>query len=137
MKVVKKIVSLLLTVSMLITFGSIVFAKSSSSMSQATAVDAGGNAGAGAGGNTGMPDPSISGTNPLSNMGNTVLGFIQWFGYVVAVGMLIYIGIKYMMSSANDKADLKKGSVNYVIGAVLVAAAATVAGAFQTIGGNL
>ena len=137
MKVVKKIVSLLLTVSMLITFGSTAFAKISSDISRAAAVDAGGNAGAGAGGNTGMPDPSISGTNPFSNMGNTVLGFIQWFGYVVAVGMLIYIGIKYMMSSANDKADLKKGSVNYVIGAVLVAAAATVAGAFQTIGGNL
>ncbi len=135
MKVVKKIVSLLLTVSMLITFGSTAFAKISSDISQATVLDAGGNAGAG--GNTGMPDPSISGTNPFSNMGNTVLGFIQWFGYVVAVGMLIYIGIKYMMSSANDKADLKKGSVNYVIGAVLVAAAATVAGAFQTIGGNL
>ena len=113
MKTLKKIVSVLLTISMLITMGTLVFASS-------------------------MPEPKIGDTNnPFSNMGNTVLGFIQWFGYVVAVGMLIYIGIKYMMSSANEKADLKKGSVNYVIGAVLVAAAATIAGAFQSIGGEL
>ncbi len=114
MKTLKKIVSVLLTISMLITIGTSVFANSSTI------------------------NPSIgSADNPFSTMGNTVLGFIQWFGYVVAVGMLIYIGIKYMMSSANDKADLKKGSVNYVIGAVLVAAAATVAGAFKSIGEGL
>lgn len=112
MKTLKKIVSVLLTISMLITMGTLVFA-------------------------TDVPQPSISGTNPFSNIGSTVLGYVQWFGYAMAVGMLLYIGIKYMMSSANEKADLKKGSVNYVIGAVLVFAASTIVGLFKDVGGTI
>lgn len=71
------------------------------------------------------PTVSITapGTQKLQNAGNKVLGYVQWFGYAIAVGMLLYIGIKYMMASANEKADLKKGSISYVIGAVVVVAA--------------
>ena len=41
------------------------------------------------------------------------------------------------MASANEKADLKKGSINYVIGAVLVAAASTIVGIFADIGSSI
>lgn len=109
MKTMKKIVSMLLTVSILLTMGSMVFAGD-------------------------VIKPSVPGDNPFSSAGSTVLGYIQWFGYAMAVGMLLYIGIKYMMASANEKADLKKGSINYVIGAVLVFAAATIVGMFKTVG---
>ncbi len=54
-----------------------------------------------------------------------VVGLVQVIGYALAIGMLIYLGIKYVTSSANEKADLKKGSVNYVIGAIIIASAAT------------
>lgn len=57
-----------------------------------------------------------------------ILGLIQWIGYAIAVGMLIYIGIKYVMSAANEKADLKKGLINYLIGAIIIFAASTVVG---------
>lgn len=110
MKTMKKIASVLLTVSILLTIGSVVFAD---------------------------VDIVAPGDNAFSNMGNKVLGYIQWFGYVIAVGMLLFIGIKYMMSSANEKADLKKGSINYVIGAILVATAATVVGFFKTVGSDV
>ncbi len=110
MKTMKKIASVLLTVSILLTIGSVVFAD---------------------------VDIVAPGNNAFSNMGNKVLGYIQWFGYVIAVGMLLFIGIKYMMSSANEKADLKKGSINYVIGAILVATAATVVGFFKTVGSDV
>lgn len=112
MKTMKKIASVLLTVSILITLGTSVFATTAGGV---TITEPGGN-------------------NAFSTMGNKVLGYVQWFGYVIAVGMLLFIGIKYMMSSANEKADLKKGSINYVIGAVLVATAATVVGFFQSVG---
>ena len=112
MKTMKKIASVLLTVSILITLGTSVFATTAGGV---TITEPGGN-------------------NAFSTMGNKVLGSVQWFGYVIAVGMLLFIGIKYMMSSANEKADLKKGSINYVIGAVLVATAATVVGFFQSVG---
>ena len=111
MKTLKKIVSVLLTISMLITMGTLVFA-------------------------TDVPQPTLT-NNPFSNIGSTVLGYVQWFGYAMAVGMLLYIGIKYMMSSANEKANLKKGSINYIIGAVLVFAASTIVGLFKDVGSTI
>ena len=72
----------------------------------------------------------------FNGIGSTVLSYIQWFGYAMAVGMLLYVGIKYMMASANEKADLKKASINYVIGAIVVAAATTIVSALVSIGGS-
>ena len=73
-----------------------------------------------------VPTPT-AGTQ-FNGIGKKVLGYVQWFGYAIAVGMLLYIGIKYMMASANEKADLKKGAINYVIGAVIVVVASTLFG---------
>ena len=70
----------------------------------------------------------------FNGIGSTVLGYIQWFGYAMAVGMLLYVGIKYMMASANEKADLKKASINYVIGAIIIAAATAIVSALVSIG---
>ena len=111
-KSTKKIISVLLTVSMLITMGTIVFANQ-------------------------VPTPGTANNAQLKQIGTNALGYVQWFGYAMAVGMLLYIGIKYMMASANEKADLKKGSINYVIGAVLVAAASTIVGIFADIGSSI
>lgn len=111
MKNMKKITSVLLTISMLITLGTVTFAE--------------------------VPKPNVSGATGFANIGSNVLGYVQWFGYAMAVGMLLYIGIKYMMASANEKADLKKGSINYVIGAVLVFAASTIVGLFKDVGSSI
>ena len=62
-----------------------------------------------------------------------ILGYIQWVGYAIAIGMLIYIGIKYTMASASEKADLKGYMIKYVIGAVLISGAVTIAGWFRGI----
>ena len=53
---------------------------------------------------------------------------MQWIGYAIAIGMLVFVGIKYVMASANEKADLKNSLIKYVIGAVLIAGAVTIAG---------
>ena len=66
-----------------------------------------------------------------------VLGAIQWIGYAFAIGMLIYIGIKYTMSAANEKADLKKGLINFIIGAVIIAGASTICGWLASFGSEL
>ena len=71
----------------------------------------------------------VNGDTAPGEMGGAVvkiLGAIQWVGYAFAVGMLIYIGIKYVMAAANEKADLKKGAINYVIGAIVIAGAAKI-----------
>ena len=40
-------------------------------------------------------------TEKMKSARDKVLGFIKWVGYAFAVGMLLYIGIKYVMASAN------------------------------------
>ena len=59
---------------------------------------------------------------------SNIIGYLRWIGYAIAVGMLVYIGIKYVMASANEKADLKSSLIKYVIGAVLIVGAVTIAG---------
>lgn len=68
----------------------------------------------------------------LSGLGATaagVLGVMQWGGYIIAIGMLIWVGIKYVTAGAGEKAKAKETLVPIVIGAVLIAAAVSIAGA--------
>lgn len=76
----------------------------------------------------GNPNDNPSVPDGIDDLALTILGVIQWCGYAIALGMLIYIGIKYTMASANEKADLKGASINYVIGAIVIAGAATICG---------
>ena len=101
MKKARKIVSVLLTLAMIASMASVVFAQT-------------------------LPPIGTINNPEATSIASKILGFIRFIGYGVAIGMILYIGIKYMMSSAAEKADLKKGSVNYVIGALLVAGATTV-----------
>lgn len=70
--------------------------------------------------------PTAPGT--AAETASSIIGYIQWIGYAIAVGMLVYIGIKYVMASANEKADLKNSLIKYVIGAVLIVGGVTIAG---------
>lgn len=62
-------------------------------------------------------------TNSISNVGNSIVGIIQTIGIIVSVITLIVLGIKYMMGSAEEKAEYKKTLLPYVIGAALIFAA--------------
>ena len=109
----KRVISVLLTLAMLATMFSTVFALP---------------------GDLTSVDPKLEqGSGAVSK----ILGAIQWIGYAFAIGMLIYIGIKYTMSAANEKADLKRGLINFVIGAVIIAGAATICGWLAEFGKEL
>ena len=75
------------------------------------------------------------GINTTPNMtaaGKTVasriIGAMQWRGYAIAIGVMVFVGIKYVTSSADDKASLKNVLWKYVLGAVLVTGAVTIVG---------
>ena len=68
------------------------------------------------------------GTNEITNVGNSVIGILQVVGIVLSVIVLIVLGIKYMMGSAEEKAEYKKTMMPYIIGAALVFAASAIAG---------
>lgn len=73
--------------------------------------------------------PNFSGTGPekIQDAGQKVMGVLQTVGVVIAVVILIIIGIKYMMGSASEKAEYKKTMIPYIVGAVLIFAASTIA----------
>lgn len=55
----------------------------------------------------------------------------------VAVTMLIVLGIKYMSAAPGDKATIKKSAVTYVVGAVIMFAAAGILSIIQAFAGNI
>lgn len=68
-----------------------------------------------------------NGTNAVSNIGQSLLGIVQVAGSILAVIILVVLGIKYMMGSAEEKADYKKTMIPYLVGAVLIFAASNIA----------
>ena len=50
----------------------------------------------------------------------SVLAVVKASGVTTAVVILMVIGIKYIMASAGDRADIKKYAVKYVIGALIL-----------------
>lgn len=117
MKKTMKIVSTLLLVAMLCMIGTQVLATG------------------------GYIDPGqLTGTEPsgtdIQGVGNTIIGIIQAVGSIIAVIVLLILGIKYMMGSAEEKAEYKKTMLPYLIGAVILLLASNIVGAiFNTVGG--
>ena len=48
---------------------------------------------------------------------------IQIIAFAAAVIMLMFLGIKYITASPDGKAEIKKSSVQYVVGAIILFAA--------------
>ena len=63
----------------------------------------------------------------IQDVGKSVMGVIQTVGVVISVVILSIIGIKYMMGSASEKAEYKKTMIPYLVGAILIFAASTLA----------
>lgn len=63
----------------------------------------------------------------LTNAGNDVVKVVSTIGIVVSVIVLIALGIKYMLGSVEERAEYKKTLLPYIIGAVLVFSASTIA----------
>ena len=63
---------------------------------------------------------NVTNATSLRDMGNIIIGIIQFVGSAVSVISLIVIGIKYMMGSLEEKAQYKETMKPYIIGAFLV-----------------
>jgi len=75
---------------------------------------------------------NAEGTNNVKEIGSNVLGIVRVVGTIIAVAMLIILGIKYMMGSAEERAEYKKTLFPYFIGAVLIFAASSLADMIYT-----
>lgn len=67
--------------------------------------------------------PTVNtGTNAskLKDMANDVIGALKALGTILAVVILIFMGYKYMIGSASDRADFKSSMIPYLTGAILL-----------------
>lgn len=64
-------------------------------------------------------DPNIedNGGKEIRTIINRIIGIVQVIAFFTAVFMLVQLGMKYMMASPEGKADIKKHTTVYVIGA--------------------
>ena len=72
-------------------------------------------------------DSTVKGATEITNVGKKVVGILQAVGVILSVIVLIVLGIKYMMGSAEEKAEYKKTMIPYLVGAILIFAASTIA----------
>lgn len=69
-----------------------------------------------------------SNVGAITNLGGQIIGVVRTVGVLVSVVILLILGIKYMMGSAEEKADYKKSMIPYIVGAVLIFGASAIAG---------
>lgn len=74
-----------------------------------------------------------SSVSDISGSVTKIVKAVAYIGYALAIAMLAFLGIKYAMSPANEKADVKQASTSYVIGAFLIFCASSIAAIFAKI----
>ncbi len=63
----------------------------------------------------------------INKIGNQIIQIVSTVGSIASVIVLVILGLKYMMGSAEEKAEYKKTLLPYIIGAAFVFAASTIA----------
>lgn len=63
---------------------------------------------------------TVSDTSNITTVGANIVNIIQVVGIVIAVVVLLVIGIKYLIGSAQEKAEYKKTMIPYIVGAILI-----------------
>ena len=64
---------------------------------------------------------------PLKDMAGKILGLVQIASAVAAVILIAVFGFKFIMGSANEKADYQKSFIPLIVGVVVVFAASSIA----------
>ena len=70
--------------------------------------------------------PSTSDVKDMFKFGGSVAGAIQIVGTIVSVGVMMILGIRYMLASADEKAEYRERILPYFIGAILLFGASNI-----------
>lgn len=79
------------------------------------------------------PHPTIQGNGSFLTDIGTVLGVIKYIGIIVSVLALIIIGLKYLLSSVEGKAEYKKTMIPYIVGCFMLMATSLIIGIIEDI----
>ena len=80
---------------------------------------------------------SIKTDGGMEKVGSNIAAIIRNVGIVLAVVILMILGIKYMVGSAEEKADYKKSMIPYLVGAVVLFGASAIAGVVVSLSQNI
>ena len=81
--------------------------------------------------------PTDSGMDNVKTLGNKIAGAVKIVGIFASVIVLMILGIKYMMGSAEEKAEYKKTFIPYIVGAIILFGASLFADKIYTFATNL
>ena len=73
-------------------------------------------------------ETTIEKGSSYSTLAGTIIGGFQAVGSIVSVLALVITGIRYMMSSVEEKAEYKNTFMYYIAGAILVFAISNISG---------
>lgn len=73
----------------------------------------------------------------FDNIGGLIIGAFQAVAGIAAVAILLYVGIKFMLASPAEKANIKGMLIPYIIGAILIFAAIPILGIFKNLGSTI
>ena len=77
--------------------------------------------------------PNEEEVKEMYKFGGSIAGVIQIVGTIASVGAIMIIGIRYMMASADEKAEYRERMIPYFIGAILLFGASNVVRIFDYI----
>ena len=76
--------------------------------------------------------PELTGTKTkakeIEKVGNAVIQVLSVVGSILSVIVIVVLGIKYMLGSVEEKAEYKRTLIPFLIGAIFIFAASTIAG---------
>ena len=78
-------------------------------------------------------NPDTGAGRNFRNIFDSVIGIVQVIGTGIAIIMLMYMGIKYLISAPDEKAKLKNTAIPFVIGAVILFAAVNILAAIENV----
>lgn len=72
----------------------------------------------------------------LESSTERVIGIVQYICYAAAVILLVILGVKWLIAAPDQKADMKKSAIVYVVGAILVFAAGVILQVIRNVAKN-
>ncbi len=86
---------------------------------------------------SGVQAEDTEASGKVKTAGNKIIGIVQVVGTAVAVVMLLWLGIKYIVAAPDEKANIKQSSFIYVIGAIFLFAAVNILGIINTFANDI
>lgn len=84
-------------------------------------------------GNYHSDGPSAKDVKDMYKFGGSIAGVIQIVGNIVSVGAMMVLGIRYMLASADERAEYRERMLPYFIGAILLFGASNIVKIFENI----